>query len=174
VTPLAVTVIGNDRVGIVAGITKVLFDLGCNLEDATSTILRGHFAMMLVVRPPEGLDPDSLQRELKSVGDRLGVIATARPVDEADSKVAWPTHIVSVYGADRPGIVHRVAEVLASSGANITDLTSRVTGAEDHPVYALMLEVQMTDPAAVEGALESLKGELGVDVTVRPLDTDLL
>jgi glycine cleavage system transcriptional repressor len=173
-TPLAVTVIGNDRVGIVAAITRVLFDLGCNLEDATSTILRGHFAMMLVVRPPDALDAPRLEQELKRVGDEMGVIATARPVDEANSDVAWPTHIVSVYGADKPGIVFRVGEVLASAGANITDLTSRVTGSDEHPVYALMLEVQMTEPATVEGALDTLKAELGVDVTVRPLDTDLL
>lgn len=173
-SPVAVTVIGNDRVGIVAGIAKVLYDLGCNLEDATSTILRGHFAMMLVVRPPEGVDADALQRELKSVGDRLGVITTAGPVDEANSHVAWPTHMVSVYGADKPGIVYRVAEALAAAGANITDLTSRVTGADEHPVYALMLEVQMTEPDAVQSSLEELKDELGVDVTVRPLDTDLL
>jgi glycine cleavage system transcriptional repressor len=174
VTPVAVTVIGNDRVGIVAGITKLLFDLGCNLEDATSTILRGHFAMMLVVRPPVGLDAERLERELEPVGDRLGVIVTARPVDEANAHVAAPTHMVSVYGADKPGIVYRVAEVLAASDCNITDLTSRVTGAEEHPVYALLLEVQMSDSTLVETALVELKDELSVDVTVRALDTDLL
>ena len=125
---VAVTVIGNDRVGIVAGITRVLYDLGCNLEDANSTILRGHFAMMLVVRPPKGVDAAAMERALASTADELGVMVTASPVDEATSEVALPTHIVSVYGADKPGIVYRVAETLAGSGANITDLTSRVTG----------------------------------------------
>jgi glycine cleavage system transcriptional repressor len=171
---VAVTVIGNDRVGIVAGITRVLYELGCNLEDANSTILRGHFAMMLVVRPPEGVDAAAIEKALASTADELGVMVTARPVDEATSEVALPTHIVSVYGADKPGIVYRVAETLAGSGANITDLTSRVTGAPDHPVYALLLEVQMAEPDAVEAALTAVKSELGVDVTVRPLETDLL
>ena len=36
---VAVTVIGNDRPGIVAGVSKALFDAGCNLEDVSSTIL---------------------------------------------------------------------------------------------------------------------------------------
>jgi glycine cleavage system transcriptional repressor len=173
-TEVAVTVIGNDRVGIVAGITKLLYDLGCNLEDVTSTILRGHFAMMLVVHPPEGVDAESIESRLRPVGDELGVIVTARPVDEATLEVGLPTHMVSVYGSDKPGIVYKVAAVLSACGANITDLTSRVTGATDHPVYALLLEVQMTDPDAVESALTDLKDELGVDVTVRPLETDLL
>ena len=45
---VAVTVVGNDRPGIVAGVTEVLFEQGCNLEDTSMTILRGHFTMMLV------------------------------------------------------------------------------------------------------------------------------
>jgi glycine cleavage system transcriptional repressor len=171
---VAVTVVGNDRAGIVAGITRVLFELGCNLEDATSTILRGHFAMMLVVHVPEGLDAATLEERLSPASDELGVIVTARPVEETSSDFTWPTHIVSVYGADHPGIVFRVAETLTNGGANITDLTSRVTGATEHPVYALMLEVAIPDPDAVTTALDALKEDLGVEVTVRPLDTDVL
>jgi glycine cleavage system transcriptional repressor len=81
---------------------------------------------------------------------------------------------VSVYGADQPGIVFRVAERLAALDVNITDLTSRVIGPSDDPVYALMLEVSTTDATAVERELSSLHEELGVDVSVHPLETDLL
>ena len=51
---LAVSAIGSDRPGIVAAVTKVLLDQGCNLEDTSMSILRGHFAMMLVVAAPSG------------------------------------------------------------------------------------------------------------------------
>ena len=44
----AITVIGHDRPGIIAETTRVLADLGLNLEDSTMTLLRGHFAMMLI------------------------------------------------------------------------------------------------------------------------------
>ena len=44
----AITVIGHDRPGIIAETTAVLAGLGLNLEDSTMTLLRGHFAMMLV------------------------------------------------------------------------------------------------------------------------------
>ncbi|MDP9418148.1 MAG: ACT domain-containing protein, partial [Actinomycetota bacterium] len=46
---LAVTVIGHDRPGIIADVTAVLAELGGNLEDSSMTILRGHFAMTLLV-----------------------------------------------------------------------------------------------------------------------------
>jgi glycine cleavage system transcriptional repressor len=172
---LAVTAIGNDRPGIVAAVTGALYEAGCNLEDATSTILRGHFSMMLVVSVPEGLDASDLERSLQPIGGDLGLVITARSVDETNLAIELPTHMVSVYGADRPGIVFKVAELLAAHGANITDLTSRVIGSEEHPVYALMLEVVLAERAAeVERDLTALKSELGVEVSVRPLESDVL
>ena len=48
---LAVTVIGRDRPGIIADTTGLLADLGANLEDSSMTLLRGHFAMVLVATP---------------------------------------------------------------------------------------------------------------------------
>ena len=44
----AITVLGHDRPGIIAETTDRLAGLGLNLEDSTMTLLRGHFAMMLV------------------------------------------------------------------------------------------------------------------------------
>lgn len=170
---LAVTVIGNDRPGIVAGVTRALYELGCNLEDATSTILRGHFSMTLIVRTPEEV-AGRLENELEDVASELQLIVTARPVEEVREETSTPTHMVSVYGADRPGIVYRVAELLASHGANITDLTSRVIGSEEAPVYALMLEVSIPEGAAIGKPLADLKAELGVDVTVHAIEPDVL
>jgi len=54
VARFAVSVFGRDRPGIVAAVTGVLAGAGCNLEDTSMTILRGHFAMMLVVSGPGG------------------------------------------------------------------------------------------------------------------------
>jgi len=172
---VAVTVIGNDRPGIVVAVTRTLYEAGCNLEDVTSTILRGHFAMMLFVRVPDGVDAQALEARLESVSEQMNLVITSRAVEEAVVEVAPPTHMVSVYGSDRPGIVYRVAEMLAQNGANITDLTSRVIGSEEHPVYALMLEVSLSGKSEeVERDLSTLKSELGVEITVRLLETDLL
>lgn len=45
----AVTVLGHDRSGIIAQTTSILADLGLNIDDSTMTLLRGQFAMMLIV-----------------------------------------------------------------------------------------------------------------------------
>jgi len=171
---VAVSIIGNDRAGIVAAVTKVLFELGCNLEDVSSTILRGHFAMMLIVRCPDGVGPAEIEAALQPTAGELELVASARPVAEADLAVTPPTHMISVYGADRPGIVFKVADALAGTDANITDLTSRVIGSDEQPVYAVMLEVVVPQDTDLDATLTSLKDELGVDISVHPIDADVL
>lgn len=169
---VAVTVVGNDRPGIVAGVTRVLYEAGCNLLDASSTILHGHFSMMLIVLVPEGQGPEELESRLAVVEEDLQLRITVRSVEDAASEVAPPTHMVSVYGADQPGIVFKVTERLAKSGVNITTLSSRVIGSEDQPVYALMLEVAAEDDVSVQ--VEALREELNMDVTVHPIDSIVL
>lgn len=171
---IAVTAIGVDREGIVAGVTKVLYDAGCNLEDVSSTILKGHFSMMLIVRAPEGIDASNLEERLAPVASDLDLVITARAVEEAEGSVVAPTHMVSVYGADHPGIVYRVTELLAARGVNVTDLESRVIGEPGEPVYALMLEVSVPAGVDLTSDLEGLRTELEVDASVHPIGADVL
>lgn len=170
---LAVTAIGSDRPGIVSAVSGALFELGCNLQDATSTILRGHFSITLIVKADRSLGVREVEDALSRVGRDLGLILTVRPVEEASAAVVDPSHIVSVYGADRPGIVFRVSDALARMGANVTELASRLIGDDADPVYVLMLEVALPDPQGLEAEMEALGVELGVDISVHPADADI-
>ena len=76
VTLHAITVIGHDRQGIIAETTRVLADLGLNLEDSTMTLLRGHFAMMLVCAGDvDSADVESALAGLTADGRLTGVIS---------------------------------------------------------------------------------------------------
>lgn len=171
---VSVTVVGVDRPGIVAAVTRALYALGCNLEDATSTILRGHFSMMLVVRPPEDIDAPAVEASLMGAAEEMRLVVTARAIHESPGDSPAPTHMVSVYGADRPGIVFQVTDLLAASGANITDLSSRLIGSGDEPVYALLLEVAAPEGVDLEKALNELRESLGVELSAHPIEADLL
>lgn len=169
----AVTAVGRDRPGIVAAVTEALFEAGCNLSDVSSTILQGHFAMTMVVEAPEGTDPQRLQRDLGALEDRIGTVVHVWSVDATHSRTTPSTHVVSVYGADRPGIVYRASSALAANGVNVTALTSR-TLEGDEPVYTLLLEVAGGDLDKAHEDLRRLSEELSVDVTVHPIEPDLL
>ncbi|MGI8708987.1 MAG: glycine cleavage system protein R [Actinomycetota bacterium] len=168
---LAVTAIGTDRPGIVSAVTGALYELGCNLEDATSTILRGHFSITLIVKATRA--PGEVEEALEPVGREFGLTLAVKPVEEADTAVVEPSHIVSVYGADRPGIVFRVSEALARKGANVTELASRLIGEDADPVYVLMLEVALPQPEGLEADMEALGADLGVDISVHPAGADI-
>ncbi|MEA2487133.1 MAG: glycine cleavage system transcriptional repressor [Actinomycetota bacterium] len=169
----AVTVIGQDRPGIVAAATRTLYECGCNLEDVTSTILRGHFSMTMIVTSPT-MSAGELESALRATSEGSDLLVAVRSVVDADVHVVAPTHMVSVYGSDRPGIVYAVTDLLAKADANITDLTSRIIGSDDQPVYALMLEVALPDRSVVETELSKLRSELGVDVSIHAIEPDLL
>jgi glycine cleavage system transcriptional repressor len=172
----AVTAIGRDRPGIVAALTGALRDVGGNLEDVSSTILRGHFAMMLVVEAPADVSGDRLGTALGEAAAPLGVDVTVSDVEAGSPDRPTATHALSVYGSDHPGIVAGIASTLAGRGANITDLSCRLTAA-DRPVYVMVAEVAVPDGVdqdELRAEVASVAGRLGVDATLSPIDVETL
>ena len=174
---VAVTAVGADRPGIVAAVTSVLFDVGANIEDSRSATLGGHFAMMLIVSLPQTVAHEDLERRLGEHARAHDLLVSVRPVEEtAADHIAGIDHVISVYGADHPGIVARVSGFLAERGVNIRDLATHVVPG-DPPVYVMLLEVtvaQDTDPDALRSGLEGLASELSVEISLRPAEPETL
>jgi glycine cleavage system transcriptional repressor len=173
----ALSAIGRDRPGIVAAISRVLLELEGNVEDSQMSILRGHFAVMLIVALPEGTPPEELERRLGEVRDELSLEAIAvSPVDELADTGPRATHVLSVYGADHPGIVHAVSAALAERKVSITGLETRLGGAEGSPIYVMLMEIAAgeTDAAELESALGEIGEREGLDVSLRELAADAL
>jgi glycine cleavage system transcriptional repressor len=173
----AVTAVGRDRPGIVAAISGVLFELGGNVEDSRMSILRGHFAVMLIVELGDEAARDRLESELEGVRDQLGLEAISVSEVETLSGIpdSGPSHVLTVYGSDRPGIVHRITSLLAERDVNVTDLSTQVAGGAE-PIYVMMIEIAIGDVAEEElrEALEGAAAELEVDVSLRPLEGEAL
>jgi glycine cleavage system transcriptional repressor len=173
VPSFALAAIGRDRPGIVAAIARVLFEQGCNVEDSSMTLLRGNFSVMLVLESPEGTTASSLSEALRRPCDAIGLTYSVLDVEDV-ATAPTASHVLTVYGADKPGILFHVADALAGEGVNITDLNSRLVGA-DEPVYALMLELAVPgDAGALEQRLTEIAADIGVDLTLRPRDDDAL
>jgi glycine cleavage system transcriptional repressor len=178
-TQLALSAVGRDRPGIVAATTAVLLRHGVNVEDSRMSILRGHFAMTLILGVPDGADRKSLGDDLDAVAADLGLEALALSAVEPLAEAApEPTHVVSIYGVDHPGIVHHATRVLAEHGVNITDLETRLVEGGDQPsLYALLIEVVVPDDIAaaeVDGALAEIAASEVVEVSLRELERDQL
>jgi glycine cleavage system transcriptional repressor len=177
---LALYAIGRDRPGIVAAVARVLLDHEINIEDSQATILRGHFAMVLILGAPEDADADALLDDLTGTAEELDLEwIHVGDVAAAGEPVTNPSHVLSVYGGDHPGIVHAVSSALAERDVGITDLNSRMVDGEngDEPIYVLMLEVALpgdADEREVRAALDGVAEQEGVEVELRELDRDEL
>ena len=176
---LALYAIGRDRPGIVAAIAKVLLDHEVNIEDSQATILRGHFAMVQLLRAPGDVDAQTLLDDLTRVARDIDLEwIHVNEVADADAEaIVDPTHILTVYGGDHAGIVHAVASALAERGIGITDLNSRVVTEGREPLYVLMLELAIPRDTAEDDLrteLDAVGGREGVEVTLRELEDDAL
>jgi glycine cleavage system transcriptional repressor len=166
---LAVTAIGADRPGIVAAVTRVLQERGGNLEDSAMTILGGHFAIVLLVATEE--DEDTLRSALAEATAELGLTVSVSRAD-GRRKPVDATHLLSVYGTDRPGIVAGVTQALADAGANITDLETQVIGSGDDAVYAMVIELVAPEHEGLEERISTACEDLGVDHTLRTIEAE--
>lgn len=162
------TVIGRDRVGIVADLAGHLAAAGANLTDSTMSILRGHFAMTLICTADA-----TAERIREALPPLEGLLVSVSEVaDDTPGPPNGSSFVLRVHGADRLGIVAAVARAVAEAGGNITDLSTRLAGT----LYVLLAEVDL-DPAAAAGLVERLAvlaRQLDVEVSLRPAEADLL
>ena len=136
------------------------------------TILGGHFAMSLIVSLEA--DDDAVRAALEPVTASLGLAAfVGKVTDQPDHTSQGTPYVVSVHGADRPGIVSRVMGVIASYGGNVSDLTTRLSG----DLYVVVADVEVplaVDVESLRTSLDAAAEELGVEITVRAAEPDLL
>jgi glycine cleavage system transcriptional repressor len=179
VRTFAVSGIGLDRPGIIAAVAERMVVHGVNVTDSEMAILRGHFAMMLLITGPDSLDAEALETDLRVAGEQLELEAlTLREVQEAHGARSEPSWVVSVHGADHPGILAAVTRALADAGVNVHDLHTRVVGeADGRPLYVMFMEVAPPEDLGedeLRALLRAAAEAQEVDVSLQPLEPDVL
>ncbi len=77
-----ISVIGKDRVGIIAGVSTLLSENNINIKDISQTILDGIFTMIMLVDLQEhDIEKSDIIEKLNSLGDDLGVTITIQHTD---------------------------------------------------------------------------------------------
>lgn len=173
-TLYALSAIGRDQPGIVAEVTGTLLRHGVNLADSQMAILGGHFAMMLVLEASEATDLEALRADLERSCAKLELESISlSEIDVAQARIDEPSHVITLYGADHPGLVNAVTSALAERGVNITDLDTHLVGDETDPAYMMILEVALPDGLSgneLEVFLRKVASEQKLELSVRALD----
>jgi glycine cleavage system transcriptional repressor len=170
----ALALIGADRPGIVASVTGALAALGCNLDDVSTSLLRGHFAMVLEFSAPRGTELATIREELLSMSAALELHLEVWPLSDRVARGS-ATHVLSVHGPDRLGIVATLAATLAARGANIREMTCAREGGAT-PVYTVTMEVEVPAQIAptLEDELRRAAGTLRLRLALEPIEQHVL
>jgi len=166
-----VSVLGQDRPGIVATVSKILYSHGCNIEDLTQTILQTEFAAILLVDCPVSC-LDALNDDLKQAFEPLGLSVVVRTAAPPSDRGAQPTKplVVTTSGPDCLGQVARVSEVIRNAGGNISELKAVSHTETDDPRFIMIFEIDFPaslDHAMLRRDLEAACRDLGLDYSVQ-------
>jgi glycine cleavage system transcriptional repressor len=163
------TLVGNDQQGIVAKVTAALFEGGANLGEASMIRLGGAFTIMLMVESENSAS--EMETMLAPVTQALALQLHVMAFEGGLHRHQTPDVRITVFGADRAGIVAQVTGALAEAGLNITDLESDVAGSAEKPIYIMHIEgIADAGIAALEAALQGPIGE-GIDVSIEEVET---
>jgi len=162
------TLVGQDKPGIVAKITTALYDAGAKLGEASMMRLGGNFTIMLMLNSE--LSTNKLKESIGSVCKSMNLNSSFQDIEASLHQHEIPDTRITVYGADRAGIVAKATSHLLEAGFNIMDLESDVAGTEADPIYIMHIEgIAVNGIEALENAIEKIKSD-GVNVDMNPID----
>jgi len=145
------SILGRDRPGIVASVSRALTDLKCNIENVSQTMIQREFAGIFIVSMPKELTAPDLQREMDSGLSFLGLHIYTKPCEGGEDECvaeACEPFVITTKGPDRKGLVAGISEVIARNGVNITNLQAVFKGGDAPGDNIMIYEVDV--PAAVD------------------------
>lgn len=166
-TSLVLTILGEDRQGLVNTLSQILQDHQANWSESRMVHLAGKFAGVLLVSLPETQLPllhESLDA-LKAEG--LQVVVEQSELSES---AVNQTLKIELLGQDRPGIIHDISRQLAKLNVNIEELESeqRIASMSSEVLFYAQLALGLPEgvsPEAVQDSLEELSDQLMVDLS---------
>jgi len=168
---VVISVLGTDRPGIMAGVSKILFEKSCNIEDVAQTIIQTEFAAIFIASIPEDLLSE-LQTNLEPLGLRFLLKPLEAPKEPPTPPVSEP-FVITTTGPDRLGLVAGITDVIALFGGNITNLKAAFRGGDDPSQNTMIYEVDIpleTDRQSFREALQERAKDLGLELNLQHRD----
>lgn len=167
---LVLSVIGDDRAGLVNALSDVVTDHGGNWEASNLEHLAGKFAGAVAVSLPED-KVESFTEALKQLTGLLDVQVTRAAEEKSAGAADQRTVSLDLVGNDRPGIVRALSGVYNRHGLSISKMA---TDTYDAPhVGGRIFDAKLTatvpdgtDLDQLQADLEKLANEIQVDVSL--------
>jgi glycine cleavage system regulatory protein len=169
---LVMTVIGEDRPGLVDSVAGIVAGQGGNWLESRMSRLGGQFAGILRVQISADKEA-ALVRSLKHLETEglTIVVHVDRPQpEESESALTY----LEIVGQDRPGIVHQITHALASHKVNVEELKTECSSAAMSGEMLFKAEAKLKLPSScklgeLRNELERIAEDLIVDINLRVL-----
>lgn len=157
-----ISIICEDRAGLISAITARLFDLGVNLGDTTFAVLGSGAEFTTVCELPSDVPLETVEADMRGLPELKDAKLTVSPFsyESVHGPSAEITHRIEIHGEDSPGLVARLSEVFVEFGANIVRLNSSRVPAVGGAKYVLRLAVWIPE-AKVETCLATVANTAG-------------
>jgi len=169
------TAFGKDRPGIVADVTEILYENGCNLEDTSMSMLSDEFTISLLFSSGDNDIESILEKECTSLEQQKNISAFIRPIKPVQQEIRkkLPLCTIHVEGLDQAGIVYNISRYLSDNQLNIVDLKSTVKATPESgtALYLMDIHIQLPESSSINSIgddLNAVAEEINVDITVSP------
>jgi len=177
-TYFILSAMGKDRPGIVADVSEVIYECGGNIEDSSMSLLRNHFALLLLFSTEREEVNQKLSTALKRLEweKKLTVFYSPITFEEAYPKLEEPADQfkITTSGVDHAGIVFKICRLLSDRKVNIIDMeTRRVLSAESGtPLFEMDMDIRIPRSISEQALREDvhrLANELRIDLVLRKI-----
>jgi glycine cleavage system transcriptional repressor len=170
---MIISVLGKDRPGIIAAVTKVLLEKDFNIEDVSQTILQNQFSGIFIAQGPDRLTPDDLSRGLEA--DATDFNLHFRVLDLDADEATWTPcdcepFVITTRGPDRKGLVANITALLAAYNVNVTQLQAAFRGGNDPDKNIMIYEVDIPldiDQKKLRQALQDKGKALNLQINIQ-------
>lgn len=165
---LVLTVIGEDRPGLVEALSELIATHSGSWEESRMARLAGHFAGVVQIQLPDEKAASLIEAlpTMSHHGLDVNVVDSDWSMAEIDHRESLRMELV---GQDRPGIIREISSALAKLGVSVQDLRTVVESAPMSGERLFHAEAELAPPqgVAIDGvrdALERLADDMMVEL----------
>jgi len=168
-----ISVLGVDSPGVIAAVSRMLFEHDCNIEDVSQTILQNQFAGIFVATGPDELSHGDLLKALQDNTPGFEIhfhVRTMEYDDEQPASSSCEPFVVTTLGPDRKGLVAEITAVFAAHRVNVAQLRAAFRGGDDPADNIMIYEVDIpvdVDRRKFRQALREKGEELHQEISIQ-------
>lgn len=153
---MIISVLSEDRPGIIADITGAIFELNGDLADLSQSILCGYLTMTLIVTFDRDLSTDAVRDKLAAIKSKNGYEIIVKsmdiPLQHDGSGLPEKTYILTVQGKNKSGMVYSISSFCYQRDINILDLSTTLKDDQ----YTMVLQLDLSKVGSIKQVREDL------------------